>query len=60
MRRGYWKRDYGDPYPGTKEETPDTDNGSTSGLLRQSSTLPGNLPNVREVGYLNIFVSYMS
>ena len=39
MRRG-WKRDYGVLYPGTKEETPDTDKGSPSGLPRQPSTLP--------------------
>jgi len=35
-----WKRDYGTPYTGTKEETSDPDKGSPSGLPRQSSTLP--------------------
>ena len=37
---GSWKRDYGELYTGTKEETPDTDKGPSSGLPRQSSTLP--------------------
>jgi len=35
---GGWKRDYGESYTGTKEETPDTDKGAPSGLPRQSST----------------------
>jgi len=40
-RQGFgWKRDHGGPYPGTKEETPDTDKGSPSGLPQQFSILP--------------------